>query len=67
MPDLEDDDEWEVEEIKDEIQKKGKTSYLVKWKGWPTEYNTWEPEEGMNNAQGAIRAFKRAKEAKETR
>jgi hypothetical protein len=53
--------------VKDELQKKGRTSYLVKWKGWPTEYNTWEPEEGMNNAQEAIRAFKRAKEAKKTR
>ena len=53
MPELEDDDEWEIEE-KDELQKKGKTSYLVKWKDWPTEYNTWEPEENMANAQEAI-------------
>jgi hypothetical protein len=33
MPNLEDDKEWEVEEVKDELQEKGKTSYLVKWKG----------------------------------
>jgi hypothetical protein len=30
MPELEDDDEWEIEEVKDELQKKGRTSYLVK-------------------------------------
>ena len=30
MPELEDDDEWEVEEVKDEHQEKGGTSYLVK-------------------------------------
>ena len=30
MPDLEDDDEWEIEEVKDKLQKKEKTSYLVK-------------------------------------
>jgi hypothetical protein len=66
MPDLEDDKEWEVEEVKDEVQTQGKTSYLIKWKGWPTEYNTWELEKGMNNAQEAIRAFKRSKQAKRT-
>ena len=53
--------------MKDELQKKGKTSYLVKWKDWPTEYNTWEPEENMANAQEAIQAFKRARQAKQAK
>ena len=69
MPELEDDDEWEVEEVKDERQgKEGTSHFLIKWKDWPTEYNTWEPEENMANAQGAIRAFRkqRAKKAKNT-
>ena len=66
MPELEDDDEWEIEE-KDELQKKGKTSYLVKWKDWPTEYNTWEPEENMANAQEAIRAFRKARQARQAK
>ena len=64
MPDLEDDDEWEVEEVKEEALIKGKTSYLVKWKDWPTEYSTWVLEENMGNAQGAIQAFRKARKAK---
>ena len=30
MPELEDDDKWEIKEVKDKLQKKEKTSYLVK-------------------------------------
>ena len=25
--------------------------YLVKWKGWPVNYNIWEPEEYLENAR----------------
>ena len=39
MPDLEDKEDWEIEEVKDKANIKGQIHYLVKWKGWPTEYN----------------------------
>ena len=34
--------EYEVEEILDRQEKRGKTKYLVKWKGYTAEENTWE-------------------------
>ena len=40
MPELEEDpDVWEVEEIKDKKKVYGETFYLIKWTGWPSEYN----------------------------
>src|SRR3981189_2513093 len=36
-------EEYEVEEIIDSQKRRGKTQYLVKWKGFPSEENTWEP------------------------
>jgi hypothetical protein len=64
MPDLEDDDEWEIEEVKDKATIKGMTHYLAKWEGWPTEYNQWIPEEDMGNAQDAIRRYEKDKHKK---
>jgi hypothetical protein len=61
MPELDDDDEeWEVEEVKDQWIKNGEAFYLIKWKGWPSEYNQWVPDEDMANAQGAIQKFHKA-------
>jgi hypothetical protein len=59
LPDLDDDGEFEVEEVKDKSVIKGQVHYLVKWEGWPTEYNQWIPEEDMENAKGAIRQFEK--------
>ena len=61
MPELEDDEEWEVEEeIKGEQKFDGDPHFLVKWKGWPSEYNQWVPEADMGNAQEAIARFRRS-------
>ncbi|XP_034563205.1 chromobox protein homolog 7 [Notolabrus celidotus] len=34
-----------VESILKKRVKKGNVEYLLKWKGWPPKYSTWEPEE----------------------
>jgi hypothetical protein len=39
MPDLEDEEEYKVEEVRDEKLIEGETHLLVKWKGWPSKYN----------------------------
>ena len=35
--------EYEVEAILNERHHAGKHQYLVKWKHFPSAYNTWEP------------------------
>ena len=55
MPELEDEpDEYEVEEVKDKALMKGQIRYLVKWAGWPVEYNQWVDEADMANATAKI-------------
>ena len=63
LPDLEDDIEQEVEEVKDQANIKGQLYYLVKQEGWPTEYNQWVPKEDIGNAKQAIQRYRR-KESK---
>jgi hypothetical protein len=57
LPDLEDEEEFEVEEVKDKTIINGQIHYLVKWEGWPTEYNQWIPEEDMDNSRQAIQRY----------
>ena len=65
MPELEDDpDEYEVEEVRDKEVIRGQVRYLVKWTGWPSEYNQWVDEADMANAQSKIRSFEKAKSKK---
>lgn len=59
MPDLEDEEEYEVDEAKDECKIQGEVHFLVKWKGWPSEYDQWVPEKDMTNAKQAINKFRK--------
>ncbi|XP_026523059.1 E3 SUMO-protein ligase CBX4 [Notechis scutatus] len=36
-----------VESIEKQRMRKGRAEYLVKWRGWSSKYNTWEPEENI--------------------
>ena len=64
LPDLEEDQEWDVEEVKDKTTINKKTHYLVKWDGWPVEYNQWVPEEDMTGAMEAVRKYEKAAKGK---
>jgi hypothetical protein len=58
MPELEDpQDEWEVEEVLDKQKIKDTIHYLVKWTGWPSEYNSYEPANHLENAPQAITTY----------
>ena len=67
MPDLDDDDEQEVEEVKDEAVIKGQKYYLVKQEGWPIEYNLQVLQADIGNTKEAIQRFERSKKSKEAR
>jgi len=51
--------EYEVEEILDRQERRGKTKYLVKWKGYTAEENTWEGLENLKNAREKIEEFEK--------
>ena len=57
--------EYEVEEILDRQERRGKTKYLVKWKGYTVEENTWEGLENLKNARGKIEKFEKERFEKE--
>lgn len=49
---------YEVERILDHRKdKNGEILYLVKWKGWPTENSTWEPEENLTNCKQILKNY----------
>jgi len=52
-------EEWKVEHILNKRKVRGKDKYLVHWKGFTAESDTWEGRENLENAQEAIKEFER--------
>ena len=56
---IEGEEEWEVERILNKQQVRGKDKYLVRWKGFTVESDTWEGRENLKNAKEAIKEFEK--------
>jgi len=56
---IEGEEEWEVERILNKQWIRGKNKYLVWWKGFMAESDTWEEEENLENAKKAIEEYER--------
>ena len=54
---IDDEKEWEVESILDYRERYGRGQFLVKWKGYPNSENSWEPVEGLENAQDVVQEW----------
>lgn len=51
-------EEEEIESILNHRKRHGNMQYFVKWKGQPTDNNSWEPEESLDNAQETLAKYK---------
>jgi hypothetical protein len=54
---VEGEEEYEVEEVLDANTTRGQRRYLVKWKGYPTKFNSWVPDHEMRHARALIAAY----------
>ena len=54
-------EEWEVEKILNKKKIRGVVKYLVWWKGFMAEGDTWEREENLKNAEELIKEFEQGK------
>ena len=50
-------EEWEVEKILNKKKIRGVEKYLVQWKGFTAEGDTWERKENLRNAEEALEEF----------
>ena len=56
---IEKEEEWEVESILNQRKIQGKDKYLVRWKGFMVEGDTWEGRENLENTQELVEEFKK--------
>ena len=50
-------EEWEVEKVLNKKKTRGVEKYLVRWKGFTAEGDTWERKENLKNAEELIEEF----------
>jgi len=55
---VEGEEEWEVKKILNKRKVRGKDTFLVWWKGFMAEGDTWESRENLQNAGDLLREFK---------
>ena len=48
---------FQVEEILGRKSESGQVYYRIKWSGYSSQYNTWEPEENLANCRDLIEEF----------
>ncbi|KAG2456611.1 MPP8 phase, partial [Polypterus senegalus] len=63
----EEDDVFEVERIIDMKVEKGMITYRVRWKGYASDDDTWEPEEHLEDCKEVLHAFQRKMTETKTR
>ena len=51
-------EKWKVERILNKRKVRGIQKYLVQWKGFMVEHDTWEKKEDLVNAREAVDEFK---------
>ena len=49
--------EWEVEKILNKKKMRGVEKYLIRWKGFTAEGDTWERRENLKNTEELIEEF----------
>ena len=50
-------EEWEIEKILNKRKIRGVDKYLVRWKGFTAEHDTWERKEDLGNVREALEEF----------
>jgi hypothetical protein len=53
--------EYEVEQVLDQRKRGRGIQYLIKWKGYGHEENTWEPASNLSHAKELLDKFSRRK------